>query len=223
MHDRFTVDEEERPPAGPAETLRLIEEQRAAAMRQIRVDDRLWYWPWGFAWLIGFALLFLRYGPDGRVFVDLPEWLPVAVLVALLIAAGVVSAMTGTRAYGQLSGDSARRGAYYGWAWTVSFVAIAVILGKVTASLSHELAIMIWAATSVGLTGALHMAGGAIWLNRPLFQLGVWISVVNVAGVLAGPGWQSLINCVAGGGGMIVFGVVAARWKRRRGHERRAA
>ncbi|HTF07024.1 MAG TPA: transporter [Asanoa sp.] len=213
MSESFT--DNEQPPGDPAEALRLIEEQRAATLRRIYVDDRWWFWPWGFAWLIGFGLLFLRYGPDGRVFVDMPSWLPVAVLIALLVAAGVISGATGGRANGQVAGESARRGAYYGWTWAIAFTAITVILVRVSDALPEDMRTLVWVATNVGLTGALHMAGGAIWLNRPLFQLGVWISVVNVAGVLAGPGWQSLIMCVAAGGGMIVFGAVSSRWKRR--------
>jgi hypothetical protein len=206
----------DQPPGDPAEALKLIEEQRAAVLRRIYVDDRWWYWPWGFAWLIGFGLLFLRFGPDDRVFVPMPEWLPVAVLVALLAVASVISAMTGTRASGQVAGESSRRGAYYGWSWFIAFAAVTVILVRISDALPDDLVTLVWAATTVGLTGALHMAGGAIWLSRPLFILGVWISVVNVAGVLAGPGWQSLIMCVAAGGGMILFGAFASRWKRGR-------
>ena len=90
-----------------------------------------------------------------------------------------------------------------------------MILVRVSDRLPEDLQTLVWSATMVGLTGALHLAGGAIWLNRQLFLLGAWISVVNVAGVLAGPGWQSLIMCVAAGGGMIVFGFAASRWHRR--------
>lgn len=203
----------DQPPGDPAEALRLIEEQRAAVLRRIQVDDRLWYWPWGVAWLVGFGLLFLRYGPDGRVFVDMPEWLPVVVLVALMLGASVFSGLTGAKAYGHVAGESARRGAYYGWSWSIAFTSATVILVKVNDALPEDLRTLVWSATMAALTGALHMAGGAIWLNRPLFQLGVWISVVNVAGVLAGPGWQALIMCVLAGGGMLAFGAIAHRWR----------
>ena len=46
------------------------------------------------------------------------------------------------------------------------------------------------------------MAGGAIWKSRDLFILGGWIAVINVVGVLAGPGWHSLVISLAGGGGL---------------------
>ena len=58
---------------------RLIERERAAAERNLTPDPRLLLWPWGFAWLIGFTVYFLRFGPDGRVFVDMPDWLPLIV------------------------------------------------------------------------------------------------------------------------------------------------
>jgi hypothetical protein len=41
-----------------------------------------------------------------------------------------------------------------------------------------------------------------------MFVLGVWITVLNIAGVLAGPGWHSLLIAVLGGGGMLGTGVV---------------
>ncbi|MDG4824233.1 transporter [Asanoa sp. WMMD1127] len=213
MTESFT--DNDQPPGDPAEALRMIEAERAATLRKIYVDDRWWFWPWGFAWLIGFGLLFLRYGPDGRVFVDMPQWVPVVALNVLLIGAGVISGLTGARAYGQLVGESARRGAYYGWAWGIAFTTMSVILVRVTDAIPEDLRTMVWSAVMAGLTGALHMAGGAVWLHRQLFLLGAWISAVNVAGVLAGPGWQSLFMCVAAGGGMIVFGWVSSRWHRR--------
>ena len=60
------------------------------------------------------------------------------------------------------------------------------------------------------------MAGGAIWLDRDLFRLGVWISVINLAGVLAGPGWHALVVSVAGGGGILVAGALARLRQRHR-------
>ena len=60
------------------------------------------------------------------------------------------------------------------------------------------------------------MAGGAVWLDRDLFRLGVWISVINMIGAFAGPGWHALIMAVAGGGGMLVAGAIARRRQRQR-------
>jgi hypothetical protein len=205
---------EDAPPQDPAATLRMIEEQRAAAARLVNPDPRIYYWPWGFAWLIGFAVFFLRYGPDGRVFVDLPGWLPFVVQTTLIVAAGAVVGIGSVRAYRHIEGDSSRRGRYYGLAWFIGFASLFTVAGRVAEYVPEDLQGLLWAGIAVGLTGVLHMAGGAIYLDRNLFALGLWISVINLAGIFAGPGWHSLIVAVLGGGGMIVAGWVLARRQR---------
>jgi len=57
--------DDDLPPADPAESLRLIAQGRAAAERRLIPDPRLLLWPWGLAWLIGFGVYFLRFGPGG--------------------------------------------------------------------------------------------------------------------------------------------------------------
>jgi hypothetical protein len=207
--DNESVDEhDELPPADPAAALRLIAEQQAEAARRLSPNLLWYYWPWGLAWLIGFGLLFLHLGPNGRVFVEMPLWLPLSTLFTLLIGAGIISAVTGARTYGQVTGDSRQRGLWYGLSWGLGFSGVMTVLGPVSDHLPEDLAGLLWAGVSVGLTGALHMAGGAIWLDRNLFRLGAWISVINIVGVIAGPGWHALVISVAGGGGMLVAGVV---------------
>lgn len=210
------LDDDDPPPPDAAAALHLIREQRVATARRLEPDARLLYWPWGVAWLVGFGLFFLRFAPDGRVLVRLPDWLPVTALFGLLVAAAAVQAVASARAYGQVSGDSARRGRWYGCAWALGSVSVFAVLGRVVDHLPHDQAALLWSATAVGLTGALQMAGGAIWLDRDLFRLGVWISVINVAGTFAGPGWHALVLAVAGGGGILVAGAISRLRQRRR-------
>ncbi|MET8363676.1 transporter [Micromonospora sp. NPDC005194] len=208
--------DDDRPPADAATALQLIRDQRAATVSRLEPDARLLYWPWGVAWLVGFGLFFLRYSPGGRVLVRLPDWLPLTALFVLLVAAGAIQAVAGARAYGQVTGDSARRGRWYGWAWALGSMSVYAAVGRVSDHLPHDLAALLWSAAAVGLTGALHMAGGAIWLDRDLFRLGVWISVINVVGVSAGPGWHALVVSVAGGVGILIAGAIARLRQRRR-------
>ncbi|MFB9234993.1 transporter [Plantactinospora siamensis] len=195
---------EERPPADPAESLRLIREQQVFAARQLNPDLRTFIWPWGVAWLVGFGLEFLRFGPDGRVFVPMPTWLPLAVLLILLAGAAVLTSVVSRRGYGQTAGDSARRAGWYGAAWGLGYATVAVTLSRVSNDLPIEQANLLWAGVTTGVAGILQMAGGAIWLARNLFRLGIWITVINIVGVLAGPGWHALILGLLGGGGMLL-------------------
>jgi hypothetical protein len=205
VDDDFADDE---PPRDPAATLRMIEEQRAEALRQTNPDPRIYYWPWGFAWLVSFTFFFLRFGPDGRVFVDFPLWVPFAVQVATIVVAAAITGIGSARTYRHLAGDSNRRGAYYGMAWGVSFVGLMVVAGRIAEFVPDDYQGILFAGIAVGLTGALHMAGGAV-------ALGLWISVVNLVGIFTGPGWHSLVVGLFGGGGMVVAGWLLARQRDR--------
>ncbi|SNY68021.1 transporter [Paractinoplanes atraurantiacus] len=202
------------PLGNPAESLALIERERANLERDITPDPRWMLWPWGIAWLVGFALFFLRYGPDGRVFVDLPDWLPLLVLMTLILAAGVTTGVMGARAGRQVSGPTSRQGLLYGVTWSAAITAFAVLFARISDVLPEPESGLLWAGGMVAVTGVLHMAGGALWNDRDLYFLGAWTLLADVVGILIGPGWHSLIVCVAGGGGMIVAGLIG--WLRLR-------
>jgi hypothetical protein len=198
----------------PADALRLIEREQAHLERELTPDPRLMYWPWGIAWLIGSVLFFLRYGPDGRVSVEMPAWLPLVALTALMIGAGITTGVVGTRSARQVDGPSSRQGAMYGFTWSVGFTALAIVFSRLSPELPEELMGILWAGGMVTLVGVLYMAGAAIWDDRTMFVLGAWISVVNVVGVLIGPGWHALVLAIAGGGGLLVAGLIAwLRWR----------
>ncbi|MEU8232343.1 transporter [Actinoplanes sp. NPDC048967] len=201
--------DDELPPADPAESLRLIARERATTARRLTPDPRLLLWPWGLAWLIGFGVFFLRFGPDERVYVDMPDYLPLTVLLGLITLAGITTGFVGARASRQVSGPSSRQGAMYGFTWSVAFIGMAVLFSRISDLLPVPDANLLWAGAMVALTGALHMAGGALWNDRVLYVLGLSISVVNVVGVIIGPGWHALIVAVFGGGGMLVAGLIS--------------
>jgi hypothetical protein len=208
-------DPSERAPASPAEALRLIDAERADVQRGLTPDPRLTYVPWGLAWLLGHALMFLRFGPDERVLVAMPVALPLIVLYVLLIIALVVSTRAGVRAGRQVVGVSSVQGRRYGLAWVAGFGGVAAIASRYSGMLPPADVGMLWAALSVAVVGVLFMAGAAIFQARDMFTLGAWITLVNIGGVLAGPGWHSLVISVAGGGGLLVGGFVAwGRWRR---------
>lgn len=206
---------EDEAPVSASESLRLIQAQQGDAARSLSPDPRLIYWPWGLAWGIGFGLLFLRHGPDERVRVDLPASLPLITLYVLMVIAFVVSGVAGARANRDVSGDSASRGRKYGLTWFAGFAGVTVLCIHFSRLLPPPEVGLLWAAASVGLVGILYLAGSAIWQSHDLFFLGLWLTISNIAGVLAGPGWHSLIISVAGGGGLLVAGLVEwLRWRR---------
>ena len=206
--------DEDDAPADPAASLRLIEQEQANLARTLRPDPRLLYWPWAAAWLIGFGAIFLRYSPGGHVLVAMPEWVPLTILGVLLLAAGITTGIAGGRASRQIAGPSSRQGLMYGLTWSLSFAGLAFVFAQFSDVLPGDRQELLWGGGMVALTGALHMAGGAVFNDKQTFVLGVWTTVVNVIGIAFGVGWHSLIVAVAGGGGMLVLGLIG--WLKRR-------
>lgn len=207
---------DEAPPADPAEMLRLIETERSAAERSMRPNPLVMYVPWGVAWFVGFGLCFLREGPDGRVFVAMPSWLPLTALFVLMAVALVITAWVGVRAGRHVRGESSIRGMQYGLSWFAAFAAVAVIASRFSDSLPEPEVGLLWSALSVAAVAVMYMTGAAIWQTWDMFVLGAWMTVTNIAGVLAGPGWHYLVICLAGGGGLLVGGLVGwLHWRPR--------
>jgi hypothetical protein len=201
----------------PAARLAVMDAQERVVRRALEPDPLLMLGPWGAAWLIGFGLLFLRFGPDGRTFIDLPAWLPLTALFTGLVVAAVVTGVMGHRSYRGIEGASAARGAMYGWSWFLGFGTPMTVVGRVGDLLPPDEAGLLWGASAVALTAVLYMAGGAVRCDRWMFFLGVWLAGTNIAGAVAGPGWHSLVVAVGGGGGLLLAGVLAKAVLGRRG------
>ncbi|MEV4758756.1 transporter [Micromonospora sp. NPDC049559] len=196
------------PPATGPETARPTHPGAELVVR-IKRHVQLMHMAWGIAWFVGYGLRFVNDGPGGRTFVDLPDALPLAVLLGLLAAAGVTTAVLGVRVFGRgaADADSTLRAKRYGTAWLVGFVGLVITIGKIGHELSPHQSELLWGSTTTGLVAALHLAGSAIWLDRTQFRMGLWLTLVNVAGVLAGPGWQALLISIAAGAVTLFLGI----------------
>ena len=156
---------------------------------------------WSTAWFLGFGLLFLHDSPGHRTFVSMPDWLPLTVLGVLLVNAAVTTAVLGVKVFGggRVDPRTAQQAKWYGMAWLLGFVSLLITIGKITHGLSSDTTGLIWGTTTTGLVAALHLSGSAIWGDRSQFRQGLWVTLINVVGVLAGAGWQAGILSVAGG------------------------
>ncbi|UBU17248.1 hypothetical protein [Nonomuraea gerenzanensis] len=202
--------DDERAPS-PEETLRVIEEQSAATTRWLYGDPLLLYVPWGVAWVLGFTALFLHYGLDGRSYAPISQMQAVGVLMAAQLLAGGIAALGFVRLNKVLRGDSNARGTMFGYAWFAGFALMTVLCNRITPHLPPQESGLLWAGSSLMLVAALQMAGGAVFLNWPMFFFGAYVGAVNALGVLLGAGWHALLTAVLLGGGFIAVGVVLRR------------
>ncbi|MFG1944294.1 hypothetical protein [Nonomuraea sp. NPDC048826] len=194
--------------ASPEETLRLIDQQRAAAVKALRGDPLLLYTPWGVAWLLGFGTLFLRYGLDGVPYVPISPGAALTVHLSLHVVAGAFVAIGIVRMNGQVRGESSAKGMMYGYAWFVGMMLMSVISSRFSPALDPIEAGLMWGAVALLVVAILYMAGGALYGQWSMFFMGVWIAAVDAVGVMLGAGWHALLAAVLLGGGQIAAGIL---------------
>ncbi|SEH02226.1 hypothetical protein SAMN05444920_12513 [Nonomuraea solani] len=194
-------------PASPEEILRVIEEQSVATTKQLHGDPLLLYVPWGISWVLGFTAIFLHYGLDGRSLAPIAQMQGVAVLLSAQMVAGAAAAYGIVKMNRLVRGDSSARGAMFGYAWFLGMMLMVILCVRLSPLLPVDERGLLWAGTSLLVVAVLQMAGGAIWLNWPMFFSGAWAAGVNALGVLLGPGWHALLVAVLLGGGFIALGL----------------
>lgn len=191
----------------PAESLALLRAEQSRAARSFAVDTALLYAAWGLAWAVGFTAFALHGGPDPVV-----AWSPVVpglVLFAGLVGAGVLTAVHTAHRTRGITGPSELAGALYGWAWSIAFVALALLVNATAAALGDDrVHAVLWPAGSGLVVGLLYLMGGALWRDRTQYALGAWLALTSCAApFLAAPG-QHWVMAVAGGGGFLVAAAV---------------
>ncbi len=206
--------EDERP-LSPAEALKLIEDQQSVAVKRMVADPLLFYGPWGLAWLVGFGAIFLQSGLNGESYVPLSKGVALAIFGSCLLLAMVTTAYHAWRSTPDVRGISRERGTMYGLAWFIGLVAMGAIGGRFSSLLSAPETGLLWSSLSVLVVAIMYLTGAAIWREWSMFFLGMWLALINMIGVAAGPGWHPLLIAVAGGGGFLVTGaVLRRRWGR---------
>lgn len=199
-------------PLDAAASLALVADQQRALRRLVEPDNRLLFAVWGLAWLLGYALLWWSSDRTGAS----PGGLAFAGFAALLVAAVVVTMVHTISRSRVVSGPSATAGAMYGWAWTISFVAVYLVMsGLERAGLAGEPLHLAWNALPCLIVGLLYLGGGAMWQARGLYVLGVWILLVAGAATVVGLPGTYLVMAGAGGGGFLVMAVVEHARNRR--------
>ncbi len=188
------------------QSLALIESQRARVEAETDVDPVLLYGVWGAAWLVGFGLWALTaLQADGGRVLDLPDPLVGGVFAVLIVSAAAVTTWHGVRAGRGLRGEGQMRGAMYGWSWFLAFVGLFAVMSAIgRQGASDELMSLLSPLLACLLVGVMQMMGGAVWKDRALFAIGVWVLLCTaVAGLLGLPNFYVVMS-LAGGGGFLL-------------------
>ncbi|MFD5428206.1 ABC transporter permease [Streptomyces sp. NPDC127084] len=196
-------------------------EPLAATRPQGEVDNRAAYASFGLAYVLGHGAAAVSEGESPLL--ELPAWLPMALLGAGLTAGATLATVAALRAQRGASGPDVLTGKLLGAAWVAAFAALFLaITGLTSAFDTPELQSVLWPAGSGLVVGLIYLAEGAARRNLLHYGLGCWLALISAAAFFAGVPGLYWVLAVAGGG---AYAVATALEHRRlvslEGHDRR--
>lgn len=197
----------------PRQALQVSSETEARTGRTLQPRVALQYVIWGSAWLIGYGVL---HGSSHG-------WLPLEYSTALIIfgiaiTLGVASSiwLSITVSIG-IRGESAFRGAVYGWTWLLGFAVVFFAANRIAqVGTDQQFTGMMVNALAVLVVGMMYMSGGALWRDIPMLVLGIWFLLVDVMSLIAGPEQFITVYLTLGVGGFYAAALVTNLQQRRR-------
>ena len=184
-------------PFDPRAALAAISTTQANTRKALGPNVTVLYLVWAATYLLGYGLLHAT--THGWIAIGYPAALLIG--AAILLAAIIYSAVLGIRSGTQIRGDSRFAGMAYGFSWMGGFATVAVFSIALSNLLPNAPQTTVgWIINSVAIlvVALMYMAGAAIFQDRPMFVLGACFTVLNVAGLLAGPGAFMAIFAIGG-------------------------
>ncbi len=198
-------------PLDPAAMLALIQSQQSDMERRMAAATPWIVAAWGVAWLVGFGALFLIDG--ARPAFSVPLSLAVGVFIALMVGAVVASAVLGARMGRGVKQprEATFSGAVFGVAGSLSFFGMYVFaVGLVRNGMDPDLMNIFFPTASALIVALFYTLAGGFWRIVPMIFMGGWIGLVGLVAPFFGYPDHYLFFSLAGGGGFLIGGIVAA-------------
>jgi hypothetical protein len=184
-------------PMGVTQAAVIMQEAGQRARRQFRVSHRTTFTIWGLGLLLGYGTMWLTvrgqrpfHGPPPAAFA----------IVALLGFASVMAGVAEARADSGVGGLSAVRRRIGFLAVLAGLAAMFALEGALAHAGASRAVIGVFEASApVLVAGLFYLTTSAVWLDWPVFGLGLWLLVVAAVGGFAGPAGVWGVDALAAG------------------------
>lgn len=169
---------------------------------------------WGFAWLVGFLLLWLARGP-GLIPLVVAGW----TFGILMVIGLVISMVIGIRA-GRGTRDTkeeSRAGMIFGFTCMAAFIGVGAVGGALDrVGMSAAVADVYYPVMYGLVIGVCYLAAGAVWRTPYTAYIGGWLVLVSLVGAFVPAPGHYLVFAIAGGGAFLLAGILFAAWSWKR-------
>ena len=191
------ADMDDGAPMGAAQAAVIMQEAGQRARRQLRVSHRATFTIWGLGLLLGYGSMWLTvrgqhpfHGPEPAAFAA----------VALIGTASVMAGVAEARADSGVGGLSAVRRRVHFLAVLAGLAAMFALEGALAHAGADRAVIGVFEASApILVAGLFYLTTSTVWLDWPVFGLGIWLVVVAAAGGFAGPAGVWGVDALAAG------------------------
>ncbi|MBU3868157.1 ABC transporter permease [Streptomyces sp. 4503] len=184
-----------------------------ATRSPVEVDNRAAYIGFGLAYVFGHGSAALSKGASPLL--DLPAWLPMALLGAGLAAGTIQATRAALRAQRGATEPDLLSGKLLGASWLIGFAALFLAITGLSSTVdTPDLQSMLWPTGSGLIVGLIYVSEGAARRNVLHYGLGVWLALTSTAALFLGTPGLYWVLAIAGGG---AYAVATALERRRLG------
>jgi hypothetical protein len=176
----------------------ILAEAREQARHQLRIRYPVIFSSWGLMYLLGYGSIWLSV--RGQHPYQGPTPAALLALTVIVAAAIAVTVVLVSRAVTGIGGSSALRRRVYVLASLAGFVGLLTLEAALDhAGASRGVLGVYGAAAPILLTGLIYAVSSAIWLDRTVFGLGLWLMTVAAGSGFAGPVTVWAVDALAAG------------------------
>ena len=191
------ADMDDGAPMGAAQAAVIMQDAGQRARRQLRVSHRTTFTIWGLGLLLGYGSMWLTvrgqhpfHGPEPAAFAA----------VALIGTASVMAGVAEARADSGGGGLSAVRRRVHYLAVLAGLAAMFALEGALAHAGADRAVIGVFEASApILVAGLFYLTTSTVWLDWPVFGLGIWLVIVAAAGGFAGPAGVWGVDALAAG------------------------
>jgi hypothetical protein len=194
------------------EAAAVVQDARARARKELVISAPIVYAAWGLVWLVGYGGMWLSVrgqhpysGPSGVSIA--------AVFVLAGFAVGTVLVIAG-KAVAGIGGRSARNRRILMMTWAIGYLALLIVSGALSSSVSARALAFVGFAGPVLLVGLVYILASILGRDRPAFALGGWLVIVGASCVWLAPATILAVCALAGGGAFLLMAVIETGLRR---------
>ena len=199
-------------PMRAADAAVIMQDAGQKARQQLQVSHRVTFTVWGLALLLGYGAMWLGvrgqhpfHGPDPAAFAT----------VTLLAVAAAIATVAGNRADSGVGGLSAARRRIHFVAVLAGLAAMFALEGALARTGASRAVFGVFEASApILVAGLFYLTTSAVWLDWPLFGLGIWLLAVAAVGGFAGPAGVWAVDALAAGLAYLLMAAIEP-WVRR--------